>query len=122
MDSDTESWLLKPYASKLSGGYIPIEKLNLFPEIALLANDSPIPAIRYLVRPVSSQKIDFTLVRRWLSLCEARHRPLPRNPCHLLRLVPSMGAVARPYPTSQRSELVLGWLDRGLVPAYIAVV
>lgn len=64
---------LRPYARKLSGGYIRSESLNLFPEITLLADDSPIPSATYFVRPIGAEQIDFSLARKWLSICESHH-------------------------------------------------
>jgi len=64
----------------VEGGRLPdldIESMNLFPEIALLANDAPTDTPRaaqpFLPRPVRRDVIDFGLVRRWFSICDARH-------------------------------------------------
>lgn len=72
--------ILRPYVRKQSGGFIS-KRLNLFPEITLLANDSPTDSTIYFVRPISLDKIDFTVVRRWLDLCDAHHgKACRRNP------------------------------------------
>ncbi|KLU90830.1 hypothetical protein MAPG_09356, partial [Magnaporthiopsis poae ATCC 64411] len=63
----------------LDGGKYPDLPLKgiLFPEITLLANDlppdAPPTALPFLPRPTRHDAIDFELVRRWLSICEARH-------------------------------------------------
>ena len=48
-------------------------QLNLFPEITLLANDSPVSATTFFARPIPQDKIDFRMVRNWFSICEAWH-------------------------------------------------
>jgi hypothetical protein len=72
--------ILRPYARKLSGGFLCSTRLNLFPEITLLANDSPTPSTTYLVRPIRREKIDFAVARRWLDLCKAHHEGCRVNP------------------------------------------
>lgn len=63
----------------LDGGKFPDLPLEsvLFPQITLLANDlppdAPPTALPFLPRPTRHDAIDFDLVRRWLSICEARH-------------------------------------------------
>ncbi|KAH7138762.1 heterokaryon incompatibility protein-domain-containing protein [Dendryphion nanum] len=64
--------ILRPYLRTQSGGY-PEARLNLFPEITLLANDSPTDSINYFIRPYNQDKIDFAIVRRWLALCNKYH-------------------------------------------------
>jgi len=49
------------------------ERLNLFPEITLLANDSPTSSYAFFVRPVREDQIDFGVVRNWISMCEDWH-------------------------------------------------
>ncbi|OAL36012.1 hypothetical protein AYO20_04673 [Fonsecaea nubica] len=63
--------ILRPYARTQKGGFVP--DLNLFPEITLLANDSPTESVTYFIRPVRRDMIDFTLVREWLDVCRTRH-------------------------------------------------
>ncbi|KAK3352228.1 heterokaryon incompatibility protein-domain-containing protein [Lasiosphaeria hispida] len=63
----------------LDGGKFPDlpVKSVLFPQITLLANDlppdAPPTALPFLPRPARHDAIDFDQVRRWLSICEARH-------------------------------------------------
>ncbi|KAK4233672.1 heterokaryon incompatibility protein-domain-containing protein [Achaetomium macrosporum] len=64
--------LLRPYLRKLGGGFVS-KRLNLFPEITLLANDSPTESVTYFIRPVRQDMIDFDLVRNWLALCQTKH-------------------------------------------------
>ncbi|KAK4233760.1 heterokaryon incompatibility protein-domain-containing protein [Achaetomium macrosporum] len=64
--------LLRPYLQKLVGGFVS-KRLNLFPEITLLANDSPTVSLTYFIRPVRPDMVDFDLVRRWLALCQTKH-------------------------------------------------
>lgn len=72
--------ILRPYVRKQSGGFVS-KRLNLFPEITLLANDSPTDSTTYFVRPISPERIDFDVVRRWLALCDAHHgRACRKNP------------------------------------------
>ncbi|TRX95629.1 hypothetical protein FHL15_003587 [Xylaria flabelliformis] len=78
----------------VSAGDAFVEEAAVFPEIALLANDSPEGPVS-LVRPVCPEKIDFKLVRNWLSLCESFHgdecrkRPgmhdFPAHPANILK-------------------------------------
>ncbi|KAF4948803.1 hypothetical protein FGADI_9360 [Fusarium gaditjirri] len=60
----------------------------LFPEITLLANDlppdAPPTALRFLPRPTRHDAIDFDLVRRWLSICEACHGAVC-DPAHMMQ-------------------------------------
>jgi len=49
-----------------------VTKLNLFPEITLLANDAPTPSKSYFARLIND-KIDFSMVRNWLAMCHAGH-------------------------------------------------
>ncbi|RYP08309.1 hypothetical protein DL765_008851 [Monosporascus sp. GIB2] len=73
--------LLRPYARSMSGSFVQSVRLNLFPEITLLANDSPTSSVSYFVRPISRDKIDFGLVRRWIAICHTQHRKsCKRNP------------------------------------------
>jgi hypothetical protein len=72
--------ILRPYARKQNGGFVS-KRLNMFPEITLLANDSPTDSPTYFVRPISRDQIDFDIVRRWLDLCDSRHgKACRRNP------------------------------------------
>ena len=66
--------MLRPYARTTSGGFIQSVRLNLFPEITLLANDSPTSSTSYFVRPIRREKIDFAVARRWMSICHKYHR------------------------------------------------
>lgn len=72
-DTDGPVRVLRPYAKKLGGGFVGSTRLNLFPEITLLANDSPVPSTTYLVRPIRQDTIDFSMVRRWISMCKTFH-------------------------------------------------
>ncbi|KAI0554047.1 HET-domain-containing protein [Xylaria curta] len=56
----------------VSAGDADIEEAIVFPEIAILANDSPEGPVS-LVRPVYPEKIDFKMVSNWLSMCESFH-------------------------------------------------
>jgi len=49
-----EPWVhvLRPYAQRSGGGYVRSTRLNMFPEITLLTNDSPVPSITFFVRPI----------------------------------------------------------------------
>ncbi|KAF2012898.1 HET-domain-containing protein [Aaosphaeria arxii CBS 175.79] len=64
--------VLRPYLRTQSGGY-PEMRFNLFPEITLLANDSPTDSTTYFIRPYDQEKIDFAVARRWLALCNQNH-------------------------------------------------
>ncbi|TFK33403.1 heterokaryon incompatibility protein-domain-containing protein [Crucibulum laeve] len=64
---------LNPYAEKSKGDYLNSKKLNLFPEITLLANDSPTDLKAFFARLIRNDSIDFSIVRSWLSLCERYH-------------------------------------------------
>lgn len=64
--------LLRPYARKESGGYVDVMKLNMFPEITLLANDTPTPSKSHFARLINDQ-IDFSMVRNWLAMCHVGH-------------------------------------------------
>ncbi|TFK33064.1 heterokaryon incompatibility protein-domain-containing protein [Crucibulum laeve] len=64
--------ILRPYAETDEGEYLSMPKINLFPEITLLANDSPTSSKAFFVRPIQDQ-IDFSMVRGWISLCESWH-------------------------------------------------
>ncbi|KAK4197113.1 HET-domain-containing protein [Triangularia verruculosa] len=63
--------MLRPYARTESGNYV--DGLNLFPEITLLANDSPTDSVAYFIRPIRPSMIDFSLVRKWLGYCQEHH-------------------------------------------------
>ncbi|KXX77881.1 Heterokaryon incompatibility protein 6, OR allele [Madurella mycetomatis] len=65
--------VLRPYVRTESGGFPRSTRLNIFPEITLLANDSPTPSTTYFVRPIRPDTIDFAVVRRWLALCGLHH-------------------------------------------------
>lgn len=66
--------ILCPYARKQSGEVLDVIKLNmnLFPEITLLANDAPTPSKSHLARLIDD-KIDFSMVRNWLTMCHVGH-------------------------------------------------
>ncbi|KAI0097235.1 HET-domain-containing protein [Nemania sp. FL0031] len=49
-----------------------VDEAAVFPEIAVLANDSPAGPLS-LVRPVCAEKIDFGVVGNWLAMCETFH-------------------------------------------------
>jgi hypothetical protein len=71
---------LHPYVRTQSGEFVS-KRLNLFPEITLLANDSPTDSTTYFIRPICQDKIDFAIVRRWLALCDSHHgKACRRNP------------------------------------------
>jgi hypothetical protein len=73
--------ILRPYARKQGRGFVRSTRLNLFPEITLLANDSPTNSTTYFVRPICPDKIDFAVVRRWLALCDSNHgKTCRKNP------------------------------------------
>lgn len=65
--------VLRPYARKSNGGFVNNLRLNLFPEITLLANDSPVPTTTFFARPIDQSKIDFGMVRSWVSMCKTYH-------------------------------------------------
>ena len=62
----------------------------LFPQITLLANDlppdAPPTALPFLPRPARHDAIDFDLVRRWLSICEASHGAVCSS-AHMMQLM-----------------------------------
>ncbi|KAF8972469.1 heterokaryon incompatibility protein-domain-containing protein [Flammula alnicola] len=60
-------------ARKRNGERIDDRRLNLFPEITLLANDAPTSSKLRLIRPIKEDQIDFAMVRNWLSMCENWH-------------------------------------------------
>ena len=63
----------RPRGKKEGGGFVNWEEGCLFPEITLLASDSPDPSrTTFLVRPIGDT-IDFALVRNWLAICEKQH-------------------------------------------------
>jgi hypothetical protein len=64
--------LLRLYLRTKAQGYAKI-RLNLFPEITLLADDSPTDSTAYFIRRYEPNKIDFDVVRRWLLLCDTHH-------------------------------------------------
>jgi len=70
---DPQIRILRPYCRLANGGFVRSVRLNMFPEITLLANDSPVPSKTFFARPISQDKIDFQMVRNWFSLCEAWH-------------------------------------------------
>ncbi|OCK95425.1 HET-domain-containing protein [Cenococcum geophilum 1.58] len=65
--------VLRPYAKKVGGGFVREVRLNMFPEITLLANDAPVSEKTFLVRLVEQEKIDFDIVRNWMSICKSQH-------------------------------------------------
>ncbi|CZR68528.1 uncharacterized protein PAC_18427 [Phialocephala subalpina] len=65
--------VLRPHCNLGNGGFVRLVRLNFFPEITLLANDSPIPSQTFFARPIQQDKIDFGMVRNWLNLCETWH-------------------------------------------------
>ncbi|KAI9167999.1 hypothetical protein HJFPF1_04143 [Paramyrothecium foliicola] len=89
--------LLRPYARTTSGDFIRSTTLNLFPEITLLANDSPTSSISYFVRPIPRDNIDFGLVRRWLAICRTNHQ----RSC---RVNPVLKELKRSHPTIEIPE------------------
>ncbi|KDR80415.1 hypothetical protein GALMADRAFT_92808 [Galerina marginata CBS 339.88] len=64
--------VLRLYARTESGGLVDPKKLNILPEITLLANDAPTPSKSYFARLINDQ-IDFSMVRNWLAMCHAGH-------------------------------------------------
>jgi len=64
--------ILSPTTQTESGGFVDLMKLNMFPEITLLANDAPTPSKSYFARLINDQ-IDFSMVRNWLMMCHTRH-------------------------------------------------
>lgn len=85
--------VLRPYLRTQSGGF-PDMRLNLFPEITLLANDSPTNSTTYFIRPYQQDKIDFAVVRRWLALCNAHHG-------ETCRTNPLLKELNRSHPTKE---------------------
>ncbi|KAF8972473.1 heterokaryon incompatibility protein-domain-containing protein [Flammula alnicola] len=65
--------VLCPSAQKRNGERIGGRRLNVFPEITLLANDAPTSSKLQLVRPIKEDGIDFAMVRNWISMCENWH-------------------------------------------------
>ena len=65
--------VLKPYARTTKGDYVRSKRLNMFPEISLLANDSPITPTTFLPRLIDQSKIDFAMIRNWIMLCKFHH-------------------------------------------------
>lgn len=63
---------ISPYAWKPGGRYANPKRLNAFPRITLLANDTPTLSKLYSVRPIED-KIDFNMVSNWLFMCEDWH-------------------------------------------------
>lgn len=90
-DSLSEVRVLSP-SLVLDGAKSPDLPLEgpLFPQIALLANDlppdAPRTALPFLPRPTRPDAIAFDLVRRWLSICEARHGAVCSS-AHTMRLM-----------------------------------
>lgn len=90
-DSLSEVRVLSP-SLVLDGAKSPDLPLEgpLFPQITLLANDlppdAPGTALPFLPRPTRPDAIDFDLVRRWLSICEARHGAVCSS-AHTMRLM-----------------------------------
>ncbi|KAH8800501.1 heterokaryon incompatibility protein-domain-containing protein [Xylogone sp. PMI_703] len=70
---DPQIRILRPYCQLADGDFVDSVRLNLFPEITLLANDSPVPSKTFFARPIPQDKIDFGMVRNWFSLCEMWH-------------------------------------------------
>lgn len=77
--TDPDDWMhtpqirtLHPHARKQSGGITDVTKLNMFPEITLLANDAPTTSQSYFGRLIRDQ-IDFSMVRNWLAMCRTGH-------------------------------------------------
>ncbi|KAI0434216.1 HET-domain-containing protein [Xylaria sp. FL1042] len=66
---DDGTRVLMPSAS---AGSEDMDLVTLFPEIVPLANDLPDSPV-CLVRPIDREKIDFAVVRNWLSVCESVH-------------------------------------------------
>ncbi|KDR74933.1 hypothetical protein GALMADRAFT_227276 [Galerina marginata CBS 339.88] len=65
--------ILRPYAEpKNRQTFIDLTKMNIFPEITLLANDAPTPSKSFFARWMGDQ-IDFSMVRNWLAMCNAGH-------------------------------------------------
>ncbi|KAK7419254.1 hypothetical protein QQX98_003406 [Neonectria punicea] len=90
--------VLRPNARKQSGGFIHFEGLNLFPEITLVANDSPVPsATPYFARPILPDKIDFSLIKSWLSACEETHG----EGCRVNQVITELG---RSHPVDEVPE------------------
>ena len=93
---DPEMRVLNPYLRTPDGGF-PLETMNLFPEITLLANDSPIGSTTFFIRPVRRGEIDFAVVRRWLALCGTHHdRSCRKNP--------AVEALRRTNPANEISD------------------
>ncbi|KAK4225289.1 heterokaryon incompatibility protein-domain-containing protein [Podospora fimiseda] len=65
--------ILRAYATYGKDQYV--TGLNIFPEIRLLANDSPTDdfSIEYFIRPIDPDMIDFSPVRKWMRYCQENH-------------------------------------------------
>ncbi|KAI1121539.1 heterokaryon incompatibility protein-domain-containing protein [Nemania abortiva] len=90
---DPEVRVLRPYLYKQNGA-IASMRHNSFPTITLLANDSPTDSTVYFIRPVRQDMIDFSLVRRWLSLCHIYHD-------HNCRSNPVLKLLGRSHPATE---------------------
>ena len=55
------------------GEYVLSPGVNLFPEITMLANDSPNPDRKSLFVRFIKDQIDFDMVQNWLTACKAWH-------------------------------------------------
>lgn len=95
-DVRSEVRFLRLYIQKPGGGFV-TKRLNLFPEITLLANDSPTDSVTYFIRPVRQDMIDFALVRRWLAVCQERHG----KACRRNRVLKELN---RSHPTNEVPE------------------
>ncbi|KAI1190888.1 HET-domain-containing protein [Nemania serpens] len=100
-----------------------VDEAAVFPEIVLVANDSPEGRPVSLVRPVRREKIDFAMVSNWLSICEAFHgdecrkKPgmddFPVHPAEILkefRLIDvEKGCLVRATPDDKYTALSYVW-------------
>jgi hypothetical protein len=88
--------VLRPSVQKQEDEFLGVDKTNLFPEITLLANDSPNPSAASLVRPINQEQINFGMVRDWITLCRNSHgascqkpKMLEHGKAHPAKLLPS---------------------------------
>ncbi|KAH9482132.1 hypothetical protein JR316_0004227 [Psilocybe cubensis] len=71
-DPRSSSCAMAPYAWKPGGRYANPKRLNAFPRITVLANDTTNPCLINYVRPIEDT-INFNMVSNWLYMCEDWH-------------------------------------------------
>ncbi|KAF8957040.1 heterokaryon incompatibility protein-domain-containing protein [Flammula alnicola] len=60
-------------AEKGKGRFVDSDRVNLFTQLMLLANDAPTSSKILFARPIKEDQIDFAMVRNWISMCENWH-------------------------------------------------